>query len=950
MVSGRWPVLVPSAYGNMALPEKSHNSSERGAIAQARRVRVLAGLGLGLALLALLGGAGSLLAALGEPRSGVPTFSSGWVAPRFASSRAAYPLLQDIPPHSRVIALDGVPVSDASEIDQLLERRLPRAPILYTIEKPDGTRSEITIPLESFSLDDALRTFLPAIFIGMVFLLAGVAPVIVQPQLAQGRALAVLLIGLVGNYLFLLPDYLLGYHITPWGFIFGFLSMAGLWHFALIFPGTLAPMRKSPRVTLGITYGVAAIFYLVFALLPSSQIIALRTIEHLQAALLGSGLGLLLMNQGMSLREGAAEYERKQAQVTLPALLLFAITTGVLIATTWGFLNLYIPPIFYLMPLAGMTITFGWGMISAGLFELDSFARKLIGRSALLLIAAGLFSILLGILEIFIAPREAWTAAAFITLILSSALPLIPPVYNRIESFAERALFPQQRQLREALVGISREIGRLRDTKSLAQYSRRAVADALSGTQLRLVIGNVDEPLEEVAPPAGTVCIDLPVGDPIREALARGQQIGPHLRGEKRADKNARHRAAATGIDILVPLSTSKTRVGGLLASAPKCGQRLSSDDGVLLESLAAPIGVALENALRLDEIKALQKRLELENHYLRERTSEGLEDSEIVGESPALRESLTQLQRAARSDSSVLIIGETGTGKELAVRLLHAKSERAERVLVKLPCAALPEQLLESDLFGHEKGAFTGADKTREGRLEVADGGTIFFDDVDTLPLAVQAKILRAIQEGEIQRLGSNQLRKVDVRVVAATNRDLQSEVRAGRFREDLYYRLAVVPVRLPPLRERLDDLPLLVEHLAVEQGKRLGRDIREIQADSLARMKEYDWPGNIRELRNVVERAIVMEDGPILRVHGPLGEGNSPDEALTGGESSRDLAAQLGKGSLQDLLRDYKKSLIEAALKKSNGNQRRAAELLGLHRPSLTRMIKDLGLRDDS
>jgi len=283
-----------------------------------------------------------------------------------------------------------------------------------------------------------------------------------------------------------------------------------------------------------------------------------------------------------------------------------------------------------------------------------------------------------------------------------------------------------------------------------------------------------------------------------------------------------------------------------------------------------------------------------------------------------------------------------------LAVRLLHARSDRAERVLVKLPCAALPEQLLESELFGHEKGAFTGADKTREGRLEVADGGTIFFDDVDTLSLAVQAKILRAIQEGEIQRLGSNQLRKVDVRVVAATNRDLQSEVRAGRFREDLYYRLAVVPVRLPPLRERLDDLPLLVEHIAVEQGKRLGREIQEIQADSLARMKEYDWPGNIRELRNVVERAIVMEDGPILRVHGPIGGG--PGEPLGGGESSRDLAAELGQKSLQDLLRDYKKSLIEAALKKSNGNQRRAAELLGLHRPSLTRMIKDLGLRDDS
>ena len=370
----------------------------------------------------------------------------------------------------------------------------------------------------------------------------------------------------------------------------------------------------------------------------------------------------------------------------------------------------------------------------------------------------------------------------------------------------------------------------------------------------------------------------------------------------------------------------------------------------MLLESLAAPIGVALENALRLDEINALQARLERENHYLREQTTDELERSEIIGESPALHESLTQLHRAARSNSSVLIIGETGTGKELAVRLLHDRSDRSDRVLVKLPCAALPEQLLESELFGHEKGAFTGADKTREGRLEVADGGTIFFDDVDTLSLAVQAKILRAIQEGEIQRLGSNELRKVDVRVVAATNRDLLDEVRAGRFREDLYYRLAVVPVRLPPLRERLDDLPLLVEHLATEEGKRLGREIHEIQADSLARMKDYDWPGNIRELRNVIERAIVMEDGPVLRVPDPLGGDRAMAGDAAGTSGARSIASDLGQGSLQDLLRDYKKALIEAALEQSEGNQRRAAELLGLHRPSLTRMIKDLGLREDS
>ena len=941
---------VPFEYGNMKLPQTSHTPSDRGDVETARRLRILAGLGLLLAMLALTGGMASVVLSLGEPRSGVATFKSGWVAPRFASSRAAYPLLENIAPHSRVVAVDGTPVADAADIQKQIERRLPRAPIEYSIEKPDGTRTKITIPLEAFTIDQALRTFLPAMFVGVLFLFAGVGPFLVQPRLLQSRALALMCIGLVGNYLFLLPDYFLGYHITPWGFLLGFCAMAGLWNFAMVFPGTLAPLRHAPGPTLTILYGVPAIFWSVFALTPDQNILTLRALEHVQATFMALGLGILILNLYLSARKDQPANLRLQAQIVAPSILMLVLGVCLLGATTWGFTNLYIPPILYLIPLAGLIITFGWGTIGTELFELDIFAQKILGRGALLLIAAGFFAIILGIFEIFIDPRDAWTAAAFITLMITGALPLIPPLYDRVESFMERALFPQKRRLRETLVGISREIGRLRDTTSLAQYSRRAVAEALDGTQIRLVIGKVDEPLLEVAPPPGTVRIDLPIDDPIREALARRHQILPHHHGEKQAVKNVRLRAAAAGIDVMIPLATSKSRIGGLLAMPPKGGQRLSVHDGILLESLAAPIGVALENAQRLDEINSLKERLERENLYLRERTTENSQQSEIIGESDSLRESLTQLHRAARSKSSVLIVGETGTGKELAVRLLHAESDRANRVLVKLPCAALPEQLLESELFGHEKGAFTGAEKTREGRFEVADGGTIFFDDVDTLSLAVQAKILRAIQEGEIQRLGSNEMRRVDVRVVAATNRDLLTEVRAGRFREDLYYRLAVVPVRLPPLRERLEDLPLLVEHIAAVEGKRLGREIQEIQADSLARMKSYDWPGNIRELRNVIERAIVMEDGPVLRVLGLLG---ASDGTRTEGQEPAgvgNIANDLGKASLQDLLRDYKKALIEAALHKSDGNQRKAAEILGLHRPSLTRMIRDLGLRDDS
>jgi transcriptional regulator with GAF, ATPase, and Fis domain len=272
-------------------------------------------------------------------------------------------------------------------------------------------------------------------------------------------------------------------------------------------------------------------------------------------------------------------------------------------------------------------------------------------------------------------------------------------------------------------------------------------------------------------------------------------------------------------------------------------------------------------------------------------------------------------------------------------VHAIHAASLRKDRALVKIACAALPEQLLESELFGHERGAFTGAVGRKAGRFEVADGGTIFFDDVDALSLGVQAKLLRALQEGEVQRLGSNEVRRVDVRVIAATNRDLLADVRAGRFREDLYYRLNVVPLHIPPLRERREDIALLVEHFIQQDGQRLGRStVRAVSSETLEALRSYAWPGNVRELRNVIQRALVLSRGEVLRLPAPL-EAIAPSTLATAAAAAASLAEQV---------RDLKVRLIRSALAESGGNQRLAAEKLGMHRQSLTRMIRDLGLQE--
>ncbi len=276
-----------------------------------------------------------------------------------------------------------------------------------------------------------------------------------------------------------------------------------------------------------------------------------------------------------------------------------------------------------------------------------------------------------------------------------------------------------------------------------------------------------------------------------------------------------------------------------------------------------------LEESLRksLDELNQLKGKLQAENLFLRQEAGLEAASAGIVGRSPALMRVLEQVELVAATSSTVLVGGETGTGKELVARAIHERSERKKGLFVAVNCAALPETLVESELFGHEKGAFTGAVARRAGRFEQADGGTLFLDEVGELPPETQAKMLRVLQSGEFERVGGGRPLRTDVRIIAATNRDLERDVRAGRFRSDLYHRLAIFPIVLPPLRERREDIPLLAAYLVTRKARRLGRKVEQIPDEVLNRLTNYDWPGNVRELENVLERAIILSPGISLR-----------------------------------------------------------------------------------
>ena len=382
-----------------------------------------------------------------------------------------------------------------------------------------------------------------------------------------------------------------------------------------------------------------------------------------------------------------------------------------------------------------------------------------------------------------------------------------------------------------------------------------------------------------------------------------------------------------------LPLAVRGHSIGAITMGSLRRAQYSEADAEFLME-VANQIAIAVDNMRAYEETQALKARFEAEAVYLQEEIKGEHNFEEIIGQSSPIRGLLQQIEQVAPTDATVLIRGETGTGKELLARAVHDRSRRKSRPLVKVNCGAIPSGLVESELFGHEKGAFTGATQRRIGRFELADGGTIFLDEVTELPVDTQVKLLRVLQEGDFERVGSSQTIRVDVRVIAATNRTLQQAVKSGIFRADLFYRLNVFPLEVPALRERPEDIPLLVNFFLSKFAKSLGKEVRGVSQASMENLSRYHWPGNIRELQNVIERAVVLAKGPVVQVDQSMLRTDDPSAA----------------SSFIDTLENNERNHIIRALSETSWvihGKKGAAELLGINPSTLRSRMEKLGIK---
>lgn len=427
----------------------------------------------------------------------------------------------------------------------------------------------------------------------------------------------------------------------------------------------------------------------------------------------------------------------------------------------------------------------------------------------------------------------------------------------------------------------------------------------------------------------------LPDGMPSAEALSTGKPVTIDKIDFERFNSPDYKKAVEAGLrsSCSIPL-ISPNAILGTLELGRTSGQKFSQDDVELLVQVARQIAVALENSLAYRELAEIKERLAVEKSYLEDEIRIDQNFGEMLGESPAFQTVLKNIQIVGPTEATVLILGETGTGKELAARAIHQQSGRSKNSFIKVNCAAIPSSLLESELFGHEKGAFTGALAQRVGRFELAHKGTLFLDEIGEIPLELQSKLLRAIQEQEFERLGANRTIKVDVRFVTASNRNLKSMVDAGSFRSDLYYRLHVFPLMLPPLRDRREDIPLLTRYFVQKYSRRIGRNIEFIPTAAMDTLMRYQWPGNIREFQNVIERSVILSRNRALELAMPETDAfrELPQQSMTNSGPEREK--------------------ILRALKDSNGlvsGPHGAARRLGMARTTLQSRMKKLGITRD-
>ena len=532
----------------------------------------------------------------------------------------------------------------------------------------------------------------------------------------------------------------------------------------------------------------------------------------------------------------------------------------------------------------------------------------------------------------------------------------------------------------EATMSISEELQRQNDRLELLLNLTSKITSSLDLREiLRAVAANIREVIhaegvtvslqDEASEKFRVFAIDFPHGKgvikeellvrpstAVKKALETLRPVVSHTCDGNELVSEASDIVIAEGLRAYcsIPL-VNRGRALGILSILRRTEDPFSQEDINFLSRASGQIAIAIENACAYHEISQLKDKLAQEKLYLEEEFRSEMGFEQIIGNSAALKHVLELVETVATSDSTVLLLGETGTGKELIARAIHDRSRRKERTLVKLNCAAIPTGLLESELFGHEKGAFTGAITSKIGRLELADQGTLFLDEVGDIPIEIQPKLLRALQEREFERLGSTHTRKVNVRLVAATNRDLENMVANKEFRSDLYYRLNVFPIRIPPLRDRRDDIPLLVSFFVQKCAKEMQKRIDAVPVSVMKGLTSWDWPGNIRELENFIERAVLLTRGrsleaPLTELRKTASKEDSPDtlhELKQVAEERTDSRSD--KTSVADqYARKQRDEIIQAltACKGRVGGADGAAARLGMNRTTLLSRMKKFGI----
>jgi transcriptional regulator with GAF, ATPase, and Fis domain len=544
---------------------------------------------------------------------------------------------------------------------------------------------------------------------------------------------------------------------------------------------------------------------------------------------------------------------------------------------------------------------------------------------------------------------------------------------SRLKKVLDRRFYREKHQLDRTLRRMGQAIEQLVDPTTLARHLLHALAELLNISRAAVYLREGNPPLYRLAEALGPAppLTELSLGCPLVEALRVRDVVIVH--SGRMAERDAVQRQVRLLGGEVAQALIHEGQLLALLVLGPKSLGPYRTDDLNLLAAVAQLAALALESAeqhrtieqlsydlqAKIEKISEQQRRiLALQSQLMRQSPPTLSEPDQtvippggIIGSSPAVRNLLQFVKKVSASQSAVLIRGESGTGKELLARALHENSPRARKALVKVHCAALSPNLLESELFGHVKGAFTDAHRDKIGRFELADGGTLFLDEIGDVSPEVQTKLLRVLQEKTFERVGASEPVRVDVRIIAATHQDLEQLIRQGRFREDLYYRLNVIPITVPPLRERLEDLPELALHFLQEQARRCGKAVSQIDDDALAALKAYSWPGNIRQLENVIERAVVVADGASITVTDLPGEIVESAEALPWMENGRNsqpdpwCGARGVRAERQEWDRLERERLVQA-LAGAKGNKAEAARALGLARSTLVSRLKKHGL----